>query len=187
MGVRMIGKNTPTTLLALVDQMRNRWKERFPSDKDLRAYFDHVATTWDLKKDVDFNVQVTKAAFQESSASWLVETAGGTSYTCKWLVPATGTSFKQYLPEWKDQAKFKGVIAHSSLWPEGVDLSGKRVAIIGAGSTAIQVMQESSKVALHVTQYIRSPNLALPMRYDTVHQTPYEIYKALLTLAFLVM
>lgn len=151
-----------------------RWKERYPSDESLRAYFDHVAHVWDLKKDISFNVAVTEATFQEDSGIWSVQTANGTQYRCKWLIAATGTSFKQYIPEWNGRAEFQGVMAHSSLWPEGVELTGRRVAIIGAGSTAVQVMQEASKVASHVTQYIRSPNLALPMRQRHVSED--EIY-----------
>jgi cation diffusion facilitator CzcD-associated flavoprotein CzcO len=151
-----------------------RWKERYPSDTDLRAYFDHVADIWDLDKDIELNVQVTKASFDESSSQWGVQTKDGRTFRCKWLIPATGTSFKQHFPEWKNRDKFKGVIAHSSLWPEDVEISGKRVAVIGAGSTAVQIMQESSKVSSLVTQYIRTPNLALPMRQRTV--TEDEVY-----------
>ena len=150
------------------------WYERYPSDTALRAYFDHVAEVWDLNKDIECNVQVTKAAFDESTNHWNIRTKDDRTFRCKWLVPATGTSFKQHFPDWKGQDDFKGMIAHSSLWSENVDISGKRVAIIGAGSTAVQVMQEASKVSSHVTQYIRTPNLALPMRQRQV--TEEEVY-----------
>lgn len=119
-----------------------RWKERYPSDTDLRAYFDHVAKMWDLEKDVECNVQIVNASFQEEDAQWLVRTANGASYRCKWMISATGTSFKQHFPDWKGRETFEGIIAHSSLWPKDIDISGKRVAIIGAGSTAVQIMQE---------------------------------------------
>jgi cation diffusion facilitator CzcD-associated flavoprotein CzcO len=90
-------------------------------------------------------------------------------------VAATGTSFKQHIPEWKGREDFEGVLHHSSLWPqENVELAGKRVAVIGAGSTGVQVVQETSKVAASVTQFIRSPNLALPMGQRKI--TEDEIY-----------
>lgn len=152
------------------------WKERYPSDTELRRYFDHVDNVWDLSKDCDFNTRVTQCDYQERSGNsgWLIRTKEGSLYKCKWLVAATGTSFRQYLPDWKGRENFKGIIGHSSLWPENVDLTGKKVAIIGAGSTALQVMQEAAKVASNVTQYIRTPNLALPMRQRQI--TEEEIY-----------
>lgn len=155
------------------------WIERFPSDSELRRYFEHAAEVWGLKRDIELETTVKSCEFQAghhgAESSWTVRTVQGGSYRCKWLVAATGTSFKQYMPEWKGREKFKGVIHHSSLWPqEKVELEGKRVAVIGAGSTGIQVVQEASKVAASVTHFIRSPNLALPMRQRDV--TEDEIY-----------
>lgn len=71
---------------------------------------------------------------------------------------------------------FKGALHHSAAWPDddSVELKGKRVAVIGAGSTGIQVLQESAKVASQVTQFIRSPNFAIPMRQRAI--TEEEIY-----------
>lgn len=94
----------------------------------------------------------------------MVWTKDGRRISCKWFLPATGTSFKQYLPDFKGKDKFKGEIHHPSLWPEqGIDMTNKRVAVIGAGSSGIQICQEAAKVASHLTQYIRTPNLTLPM------------------------
>lgn len=119
-----------------------------------------------------------ECVFQDQAQSrWHVRTKSGVVYDCKWLISATGTSFKQYIPEWKGMEKFGGAIGHSSLWPENIDLSNKRVAIIGAGSTALQVMQESSKVATQVTQYIRTPNLALPMRQRKISEDELTAYR----------
>lgn len=159
---------------AASNNLLTKWDERYPSDTSLRAYFDHVAHVWDLNKDIKLNVQVTKASFDESSSCWEVTTKDGGTIRCKWLTTATGPSFKQHFPDWKNRDKFEDTIAHSSLWPENVDIVGKRIAVIGAGSTAIQVVQEATKVASHVTQYVRTPNLALPMRQRKV--TEDEVY-----------
>ena len=140
------------------------WPERFPDHKTLRSYFEHVDDVWQLSKDILFETRVTSAIFKdETEPHWTVETADGQVHKCTWFVPATGTSFKQYIPTWEGLDKYKGVIAHSSLWPEP-DLNGKRVGVIGAGATGVQLVQDGSKLASHVTQFIRTPNTALPMQ-----------------------
>ncbi|WPG98762.1 Hypothetical protein R9X50_00155600 [Acrodontium crateriforme] len=153
------------------------WPERFPSDTELRRYFQHVDKVWGLSKDIELNTKVVEANFVNQS--WEVTTSSGQVYCCKYFLACTGTSFKQYIPEWKGRDKFKGIMHHSSLWPEEpVDLTGKRIAIIGAGSTGVQVLQEAAKVATHVTQFIRTPNYALPMRQREVSEEEIYAYKS---------
>jgi cation diffusion facilitator CzcD-associated flavoprotein CzcO len=120
---------------------------------------------------------VVSAELDESNEGprWNVKAFDGSVYRAKFVVCGTGTSFKQHIPKFEGYEKFTGIIHHSSLWPEeGVDLTNKSVAIIGAGSTAVQVMQEAAKVSKKVTQFIRTPNIALPMRQRQV--TREEIY-----------
>lgn len=95
------------------------------------------------------------------------------------MIAATGTSFKQHIPEWPGRGKFKGAIHHSAAWPaEGVPLEGKRLAVIGAGSTGVQVVQEGSKVCSNLTQFIRTPNYALPMRQRQISEDEWYANKA---------
>lgn len=148
------------------------WPERFPDHITLQSYFKHVDDVWDLSKNVLFQTQVVAARFKdEKEPYWDVEAADGQVYKCTWFVPATGTSFKQYIPVWKGRESFKGIICHSSLWPQnGVDISGKRLAVIGAGATGVQLVQDGSKLASHVTQFIRTPNTAIPMRQRKISE-----------------
>ncbi|KAK4495845.1 hypothetical protein PRZ48_013113 [Zasmidium cellare] len=151
------------------------WTERFPSYKELRDYFTHVDKVWGLSKDVLFNTRVNQVEREDTSNTWLISTADGQRFRSTWTLAATGTSFKPNVPDIKGMDRFTGQMHHSAAWPEEpVDLSGKRVAIIGAGSTGIQVMQESAKVASRVVQYIRTPNFAVPMRQRKITQD--EIY-----------
>jgi cation diffusion facilitator CzcD-associated flavoprotein CzcO len=153
------------------------WKERYPGREELLRYFDHVDKIWDLSKDIKLNTRVVSAELDESNEGprWNVKAFDGSVYRAKFVVCGTGTSFKQHIPKFEGYEKFTGIIHHSSLWPEeGVDLTNKSVAIIGAGSTAVQVMQEAAKVSKKVTQFIRTPNIALPMRQRQV--TREEIY-----------
>lgn len=153
-----------------------KWTERFASYEELRGYFDHVDNVWQLSPDVVFNTRVTGAQWQEESATWLIDTAEGQQqYRCTWLIPATGTSFKTNVPDWKGRETYQGTMLHSSLWPEsGLDITGKRIAIVGAGSTGVQIMQEAAKKSSRVVQYSKTPNYALPMRQRQVSEE--EIY-----------
>jgi cation diffusion facilitator CzcD-associated flavoprotein CzcO len=114
------------------------WTERYPSGFELRSYFQHVDSVWNLSKDISLHTRVVEARFRENG--WDVTTDNGDTYRSKWLIAAAGTSAKPYVPTWDGMKDFKGPIHHSSLWPEEpVDMAGKRVAVIGAGATAIQV------------------------------------------------
>lgn len=155
-----------------------QWTERFPSDKELRSYFQHVANVWNLHDDIELSTRVTDARYQTELNRWALKTASSdTVWRCQWLIAATGTSFKQHIPEWPGRQLFKGVIHHSALWPEHVELQGKKVAVIGAGSTGVQIVQEASKVSDQTTQFIRTPNYAIPMRQRQI--TEDEIYSYL--------
>lgn len=156
------------------------WKERYPSGDAILEYFEHVDKIWDLSKDIDLNVTIVGADLEESSDGprWKATTADGHTYRAKFLICGTGTSFRQYIPKFEGLENFKGIIHHSSQWPEAdVDLANKRVAVIGAGSTGVQVVQEAAKVSSKVTQFIRTPNIALPMRQRQVTREEIYAYK----------
>lgn len=119
----------------------------------------------DIKKDCAFNTRVVGAQFDKPSGKWKVQTEDGRTATCNYLLLALGFAAKRHFPDWPGMETFKGEIHHSSFWPaSGVDVTGKRVAVIGTGSTGIQIAQETSKTAASITQFVRTPNLCLPMQ-----------------------
>lgn len=133
--------------------------------------------TWGLLDDIQLNTRIIECRYD--SGRWTVQADTGEVWTCKWLIAATGTSAKPHVPEFKGIEKFSGIIHHSSLWPEeDVDMTNKRVAVIGAGSTGVQVMQEAPKVAKAVTQFIRTPNLAVPMKQRQISEDEIYAHKA---------
>lgn len=100
-------------------------------------------------------------------------------------MPATRSSYKRYTPDYPNMEDHKGEILHSAAWPESpIDFKGKRVAIIGAGVSEVQCIQEISKQAEQLTVYIRKPNITLPMRQRELskleHNTQKGIYRGLL-------
>lgn len=141
------------------------WTQRFPGSAELRAYFRFVADKWDLRKDTYFSTQVVGAEWNEEEGKWMIITANGKQLRAKYFLLNTGFAAKRHIPDWKGIDRFQGTWVHPSYWPkEQPDLRGKSVAVIGTGSTGIQLAQELSQVAGKFVLFQRTPNLALPMK-----------------------
>ncbi len=141
------------------------WTELYPGGAELRQYFKYVDKKLDISRDVHFKTRVTGASFDEGQRRWLVETDNGTTAQPRFIVLCTGFAAKPYIPPLNGLSDFEGVWAHTGLWPEGgIDFKGKRVGVIGTGASAVQVIQEASREAAHLTVFQRTPILALPMR-----------------------
>ena len=155
------------------------WSERFPGHAELKRYFEHVDRKLDLSKDVSYSSIVIGADFDNDTNTWTVETHNGHKVTCQWLIPATGSSHKPYQPTFPNMDSFQGQVIHSASWPtSNVDLEGKTVAIVGAGASGIQCVTEMSKKAKKLTNYIRNPNIALPMQQRPLSELEQRINKA---------
>uniref|UniRef100_A0A0B7KBI8 FAD/NAD(P)-binding domain-containing protein n=1 Tax=Bionectria ochroleuca TaxID=29856 RepID=A0A0B7KBI8_BIOOC len=156
------------------------WTERFPSGDELREYFKFVDERLDLSKDITFGAKVVRGEFDQVAARWTVETEVGWKATCKYLICATGSSFKPHYPAFNNLEKFKGRLIHSTDWPADADanIDGKKVAVIGSGATAIQCCQEISKRAEHMTTYIRTASISLPMVQRPLGELEQRIDKA---------
>ncbi|GLI76997.1 hypothetical protein PoHVEF18_005279 [Penicillium ochrochloron] len=141
------------------------WSELYPDQKELGAYFRHVDEVLSVRKDCIFDARITAAQFHPGEGKWTVQTESGVTVVAKHFIPAIGFTAKQYVPDWKGLGDFKGTIHHTSLWPKdyAVDVRGKRVAVIGTGSTGLQITQEWAKEAAETFVFQRTPNLALPM------------------------
>lgn len=151
------------------------WTQRFPGWEELRRYFNHVDSKWNLRKDCQFNSWVTAANFDEAENKWTLQINGKPPLRARFVIMATGSSSPPYTPKIDGLESFAGVKHHTALWPqEGVDVTGKRVAIIGTGASGVQVVQEMAKLAKHLTVFQRTPNVSLPMKqvqYDVATQT----------------
>jgi len=142
-----------------------RWTEKFPGREELRRYFDYLDQKLDLKKDVQFNTRVIAARFDSARKLWQVETDRGDYIEARYFILCTGFAAKAYTPAYKGIDRFAGACYHSGHWPqEGLDMTGKRVGIVGTGASGVQIAQEASKVASRLTIFQRTPILALPMR-----------------------
>ena len=141
------------------------WSERFAGQPEILRYAEHVADRFDLKRDIRFNTRVTAAHFDDTTARWAVRTDRGEEISAQHVVMATGCLSTARMPDFAGIAGFRGRTYHTGHWPhEGVDFSGKRVAVIGTGSSAIQAIPVIAEQAARVTVFQRTPNFSIPSR-----------------------
>ena len=160
-----VDSESPYYGLSIPDVYRTwSYTERFPDHHELRKYFAHVDATLDLTKDASFNIRVTGARFNEEEAKWTVQTNIGSVTTCKYLILAVGSTSKIHIPDFKNITTYRGEIFHSARYPTYLDVRGKKVACIGSGATGVQVVQALAREDCQLHAYIRTPNIALPMR-----------------------
>lgn len=146
------------------------YTERFPDHVELRKYFAHVDKTLDLAKDTCFNTVVTGANFDKYHATWTVRTGAGGTVRCKYLILATGSTYKMHIPAFENMAEYKGEMFHSARCPDGFNTTGKKIACIGSGATGVQIVQALARERCQIHAYIRTPNIAIPMKQRPVTQ-----------------
>lgn len=144
-------------------QQEWEWSERYAAQPELLRYANHVADRFDLRRDIQFNTRVACATFDEAQNRWVVETSDGARTTATFCIMATGCLSSPNLPKFKGIDTFKGERYHTGYWPHAeVDLTGKRVGIIGTGSSAVQSIPIIASQAEHLYVFQRTPNYAVP-------------------------
>lgn len=139
-----------------------QWSERYPGHAEIRRYLNYVADELDLKRDINFGVEVVSADYQ---GRWIVRTACGRTFSARYLITAVGCLSTANIPDIPGLEDFKGEWHHTGAWPhEGVDFTGKRVGQIGTGSTGIQAAPVIAAEAEHLTVFQRTPNYSVPAR-----------------------
>ncbi|HZT46349.1 MAG TPA: NAD(P)/FAD-dependent oxidoreductase [Hyphomicrobiaceae bacterium] len=144
-------------------QQEWEWTERYATQPEILRYANHVADRFDLRRDITFNTRVTAATFDERASRWVVATSDGARLTARFCIMATGCLSSPNLPKFPGLDAFKGERYHTGYWPhEPVDFTGKRVAVIGTGSSAVQSIPIIARQASHLYVFQRTPNYAVP-------------------------
>ena len=138
------------------------WSEKYAPQEELLRYANHVADRFDLRRDVQFNTRVQSETFDEATSRWTVTTDAGDVVSARYCIMATGCLSVPKDIDILGADRFKGEVYRTSSWPEGLDLTGKTVAVIGTGSSAIQAIPLIAQQAKHLTVYQRTPNFSLP-------------------------
>ena len=144
-------------------QQEWRWTERYSAQPEILKYANHVADRFDLRRDIQLGTRVTTAVFDEAAARWTIETDRGDRVTARFCVMATGCLSDAQIPAFEGLASFEGRSYHTGRWPhEGVDFTGRRVGVIGTGSSAIQSIPLIARQAAHLYVFQRTPNFSMP-------------------------
>ena len=148
------------------------WTEHFAGQPENERYFNHVVDKFDLRGHIRFNTRITSAIWDESDGTWLVK-ADGYAARARFVVAATGVLSVPFYPAIPGRYSFRGEAYHTGLWPKTpVDFAGKRVAVIGTGSSGVQVIPMVAGEVASLTVYQRTPNWATPLNNRPI--TPQE-------------
>ena len=140
-----------------------KWSVRYPGWKENLSYMHFVADKCDMWPHIQLNTEISSADYQEDTGHWLIKTAQGDQYTCKYFISAMGMISEPVIPQFKGMDSFKGTCMHSARWPEeGLDYAGKRVGIIGSGATTVQMLPVVAETAESVTVFQRTANFVMP-------------------------
>ncbi|MGV0773165.1 flavin-containing monooxygenase [Mycobacterium syngnathidarum] len=139
------------------------WTETMPAQPEIEAYLNFVADRLDLRRDIIFGAEVVSMTFDEDASQWAVTTADGQTLRTPFVVAATGILSVPLEPDIPGMDRFTGRSVFTSRWPrEGVELAGKRVGVIGTGSTGVQLIPVVAAQAAQLTVFQRSPAFTLP-------------------------
>ncbi len=138
------------------------WPNKYLTQPEILDYLEQVVDRYDLRNDIQLNTTVTSMRFDEPSGIWEIRTDRGERYTARFVVTALGLLSAINIPDFPGRDSFKGDIYHTAAWPEDVDLRGKRVGVIGTGSTGVQLITAIAPQVKHLTVFQRSPQYSVP-------------------------
>lgn len=141
------------------------WSSRFPEQPEILKYLNFVADKFDLRPGIQFNTRVTSASFDEETNRWNIQTDQGDRVSAKYFITGVGCISTANIPNIKGMDNFKGELYHTGHWPhEKVDFTGKRVGVVGTGSSGIQSIPVIAKEAKHLTVFQRTPQYSVPAK-----------------------
>jgi cation diffusion facilitator CzcD-associated flavoprotein CzcO len=145
------------------------WSEHFAGQPEIERYLNHVVDRFDLRRDIRFDSRVVAATYDDATSTWLVTTDDGSRARGRYLVAATGVLSVPFFPDVPGRDDFLGVQHHTGLWPaEPVDLTDKRVAVIGTGSSGVQVVPAILDEVASLTVYQRTANWCTPLNNSPI-------------------
>ncbi len=140
-----------------------RWTERYATQPEVLRYIHHVADRFDLRRHIELNTRMTSAEYDEDAARWTVTADDGRTWTARYFLMAVGNLSTTKQPQFLGEETFEGPILHTAAWPkEPVDFTGKRVGIIGTGSSGVQMTPVVAQQCEHLTVFQRTANFSVP-------------------------
>ncbi len=139
------------------------WSEKYATQPEILAYLRHVADRYDLRRDIRFSTRVTAAVWDEAARRWRLRTGHGDEVSCRYCIMASGCLSLPKTPDIEGVDRYRGEVYLTGRWPhDRVDFSGKRVAVVGTGSSGIQCVPLIAAEAARLTVFQRTPNFSVP-------------------------
>jgi cation diffusion facilitator CzcD-associated flavoprotein CzcO len=154
--------DVPTTTYSYFFEPNPNWSRLFSTGAEIKQYADDVADKYDVRNHMRFNTTVESARWDEEAQVWRVALAGGETLSTRYLITATGFLSQPRTPDIPGITSFAGKVIHTTAWDDSYDLDGRRIAIIGTGATAVQLIPELAKKAADLTVYQRTPIWVVP-------------------------
>ncbi|WP_020100615.1 NAD(P)/FAD-dependent oxidoreductase [Mycobacterium sp. 360MFTsu5.1] len=154
--------DVPTTTYSYFFEPNPNWSRLFTPGPEIKRYADDVAAKYDVRRHIRFNVVVNGARWDEEAALWRVSVADGETLSARYLITATGFLSQPNIPAIPGIETFAGRVIHTTDWDDDYDPAGKRIAVIGTGATAVQLIPELAKTAADLTVFQRTPIWVVP-------------------------
>lgn len=154
--------DVPTTTYSYFFEPNPNWSRLFSTGTEIKNYADDVADKYDVRRHIRFNTTVTGARWDEDDAVWRLSLAGGEQLRARFLITATGFLSQPRTPDIPGITEFDGKVIHTTDWDDEYSLHGRRVAIIGTGATAVQLIPELAERVVELTVYQRTPIWVVP-------------------------
>jgi cation diffusion facilitator CzcD-associated flavoprotein CzcO len=154
--------DVPTTTYSYFFEPNPNWSRLFSTGDEIKQYADDVAVKYDVRRHMRFNTTAEGARWDEEAKLWRVALAGGETLSTRYLITATGFLSQPHTPDIPGITSFAGKVIHTTAWDDGYDIEGRRVAIIGTGATAVQLIPELANKAADLTVYQRTPIWVVP-------------------------
>lgn len=152
--------DTPVAMYQLSFAPSLGWSHIYPRAAEIQRYTEQIADDFGLRPHLRLGEETVSAVWDEGRATWALRTAAGTHHEASVLVTALGQLNRPVIPAY--EGTFDGPSFHSARWRHDVDLTGKRVCVVGSAASAVQIIPEIAQVAAHVTVFQRTPNWVIP-------------------------
>ncbi|CAJ1500080.1 NAD(P)/FAD-dependent oxidoreductase [[Mycobacterium] kokjensenii] len=154
--------DVPTTTYSYFFEPNPNWSRMFSPGPEIKKYADDVAAKYDVLRHIRYNTVVEGARWDEEAALWRVNLAGGEIISTRYLITATGFLSQPRVPDIAGIDSFGGKVIHTTAWDDDYNPAGERIAVIGTGATAVQLIPELAKTAADLTVYQRTPIWVVP-------------------------
>ncbi|HVY86990.1 MAG TPA: NAD(P)/FAD-dependent oxidoreductase [Caulobacterales bacterium] len=167
----------PSNLYSFSFAPNPNWTRLFPTQAEIWAYLERCADAFGVRPHLRFNAAVKRAAWDDAQKLWRIETADGKMLTARAFVSGMGGLHVPHMPELSGLDSFKGQSWHSARWRDDVPLAGKRVAVIGTGASAIQIVPEIAPIVAKLDLYQRTPPWIVPKHDRAVSESERALFK----------